>query len=238
VDRGAVEDNEVFAANLRRDRALGSAASVDDPAQIVPKASERRLVVNGGFSGADRSRRRHELDDLPVRRLGLLRNCNPGTIAHLDLEATIGIDLRVGSDGHRNDKRCHCKTTHDGLPGLQTSCVSEEAAEILTPPRPVMTEDASPYLEVILNSLRPENRRELAVLVDDRVVLAGGDDPVDARELADPLAVHVRNVRRGAIEIAILVPVAIELVVNVVDAGETDGAVDDVGIARGKVCGV
>src|SRR3954454_23165853 len=91
---------------------------------------------------------------------------------------------------------------------------------------------------MVRNAFRPEKRRKLAVLVDDRVVLARGDDPVDARELAHPFAVHVRDVRGRAVEVAVLVPVAVELRMDVVDAGEADGAADDVGIARGEIGGV
>src|SRR3954453_21725847 len=126
----------------------------------------------------------------------------------------------------------------DGLRLPARTMRSQKPSQILFPPRPVVTEDAAPDLEVIRDSFRPEQRRKLAVLVDDRVVLAGRDHPVDARELAHPLAVHVRDVRRRAVEVAVLVPVAVELRVDVVDAGKADGAADHVRIARGKIRGV
>src|SRR5260370_1867501 len=112
---------------------------------------------------------------------------------------------------------------------------SEEAAKIFAPPRPVVAEDATPDLQVIPDAFRREHDRKLVVLVHDCVVFARGDDPVDSGELPYPLAVHVGDVGGGAVEIAVVVPVAIELRVNVVNAGKADGAADDVRIAGRKV---
>src|SRR6266566_2976023 len=123
-------------------------------------------------------------------------------------------------------------------PLLARTVRSEETAEVFSPPRPIVAEDAAPDLEVIRNAFCPQKRGEVAIILHDRVVLAGGDDPVDPRQLAHPLAIHVRDVGGRAVEVAGLVPVAVELGVDVGDAGETDGAADDVRIARGEVRGV
>src|ERR1043166_7232730 len=120
---------------------------------------------------------------------------------------------------------------------LQGLCASEETAQVFPPPRPVVAEDAAPDLQMVRDSFRPEQGRKFAVLVDDAVVFARGDDPFDARQLTHPFAVHVRDVGGRAVEVAVLVPVAVELIVDVVDAGEADGAAEDVGIARGEVGG-
>src|SRR5256885_2622491 len=109
---------------------------------------------------------------------------------------------------------------------------------MFTPPRPVVAEHPRPKLRVAWNAFRPQQLRELAVLLRERVVLAGGDDPADARKLAGPLAVEVRDERRRAVEVAGLVPVTVEERMDVVDAGEADGPADDVGVARGEVRGV
>src|SRR6266536_3403663 len=113
-----------------------------------------------------------------------------------------------------------------------------ETTEVFAPPRPVVAEHPRPELRVAWNAFRPQELRELAVLLHERVVLAGGDDPADARELAGPLAVEIRDERRRAVEVAGLVPVTVEELVDVIDAGKADGAADDVGVARGEVRGV
>src|SRR5436305_8638943 len=72
--------------------------------------------------------------------------------------------------------------------------LSEKASKVFAPPRPVVTEDAAPEFRMVRNSLGPQQLREIAVLLHQRVVLAGGDDPRHARQLGAPLAVHVRDV--------------------------------------------
>src|ERR1041385_8491023 len=97
---------------------------------------------------------------------------------------------------------------------------SHESPQVLAPPWPVVPENARPYFQVIWNPFVPKQLREVAILLHDRVVLAGRDHPAHARQLPDPLAVHVRDVRRRAIEVAVVVPVAVREAVDVVDAGE------------------
>src|SRR5437763_17131885 len=108
---------------------------------------------------------------------------------------------------------------------------------MFTPPRPVVAEHPRPKLRVAWNAFRPQQLREVAVLLRERVVLAGGDDPADARELADPLAAEVRDERRRAVEVGGLVPVTAEERMDVVDAGEADGPADGVAAPRGEICG-
>ena len=80
-----------------------------------------------------------------------------------------------------------------------------------------------------------EKGRELAVLARERVVLAGRDDPFDLAELLFPRLVHVRDVGHRRVVVAGVVPVPVEELVHVVEAGEADRLRDDARVSRRDV---
>src|SRR5687767_5743573 len=92
---------------------------------------------------------------------------------------------------------------------------SYEAAQVLFPPGPVVAEDAGPELGVMRDAFRTQKRGEGSVLVDEGIVLAGGNHPADAGNALQVFAVHIRNVSRGAMEIAGVIPVPIQELMNV-----------------------
>ena len=74
--------------------------------------------------------------------------------------------------------------------------------------------------------------------LEDVVGLAGHDRDVHRVEPPDPFAVHVRHVGGRAVEVAELVPVAVEKGVDVVLAGEAHDLVDEVRVPEAEVDGV
>src|SRR3982751_4748874 len=87
---------------------------------------------------------------------------------------------------------------------------SHEPSQVLPPPRPVVPEDSRPEFGMIADPLRPEEIRKVAVLLHERVVLAGRHHPWPARQLPRPFAAEIRDVRRRTIEVTVVVPVAIK----------------------------
>src|SRR2546430_10522024 len=111
-----------------------------------------------------------------------------------------------------------------------------ETPQILSLPRPVMAEGTAPDLGMIGDAFRPQQVGEVAVRLRQRVVLARGNDPLHPCKPARRFAVHVRNICSRTVKIAGVIPVAVKKTVNIVEAGETDRAADDVRMPAGEVC--
>ena len=114
----------------------------------------------------------------------------------------------------------------------------QESPDRVAPERPVVPEDPGPELGVDGDPLALEEAGEVPVLADERVVLAGGDEPLDLAEALDEPLVGVRDEGLGTVVVAEVVPVAVEELPDVVEAREEDRLRDEARVAAGEVRGV
>src|SRR5262249_48017294 len=111
-------------------------------------------------------------------------------------------------------------------------------SDLFLPPGPVVPVRSGPDSRAVANALLLEDPDHVGGARQNVVRGACDHADVHRREPGDPFDVHVRDVRGRTVEVAEIVPVAVEKVVDVVLAGKSHDLVADIRMAKAEVDGV
>src|SRR5882672_768280 len=105
------------------------------------------------------------------------------------------------------------------------------------PQRPIVNAVVAPDVQPVRNGLGVHNSRHLHVLVQAHVPVGCGENPSHALAILaqKPLIAHVRQVVRGVVEVAVVIVVAVQKLLDVIGPTHTDAVRDHVRMLERKI---